>query len=216
MTQLIAEAKTEGFTGWNFDIEAVTGKDTNTVTDFYREAAQRLHGENLTLSIVVYGKTDNETYDPATAFDLKQLGVLVDQVQIMAYNYHNEFTRPGGQTPRDWYERVIEHALKNLPREKIAIGLSTHGYFWDGDEVVGLTYTQAQKVIGERDMEVVYSESEMAQKAMNADESEIMYFEDAYSIVQKVMLARSYGLNIFALWRIGAEDPQVWEMLRNF
>ena len=214
--RLIEEAHDQGFSGWNLDIEAIEGKDRDAVSEFITRASEALHRENLTLSVVVFGKIEKETYDPARAYDFPLLAQTVDQVQIMAYNYNNDHTPPGGQAPLNWYQDVLRYALATLPRNKIVIGLSTHGYEWEGQRVRGLTYAEAERRISEVGAQLHYSDEHLA-NVITFQESprRIVYYEDTRSILDKVRLAREYEINSFALWRIGAEDPQVWEALKT-
>jgi hypothetical protein len=39
------------------------------------------------------------------------------------------------------------------------------------------------------------------------------WYEDAYSINQKMLMAEKYRLTQFGFWQIGGEDPAVWKSL---
>lgn len=215
---LVTEAKSENYSGWSIDIEKLTSKDRNVFSSFIKNVSIALHKNNLKLHVIAYGKGDDETYDPALAHDYVVFGRYADQVQLMIYYYNNEFTDPGGQTPRDWYSSVLDYALKTIPHEKIVIGLSTYGNDWGGkdDEVEGLSFQEVQQRITEENPDITYDEKELSMVAKytkdNVDHT--LMFENARTITEKMRIAREeFKLNKFALWSLGNEDPEVWKKL---
>lgn len=216
---LASEAARENFVGWSIDIEALKGSDAKNFSAFIKNAYEKLHTKNLKLYVIVYGREEKESYDPARAHDFKVLGQYADEVQIMTYNYNNEFTSPGGQTPLEWYRSVLKYAVKTIPREKILIGLSTHGYDWSGEEVIGLTFPDVTKILEGHNATQSYDPSQSAQVAKYEDSRGIkhtIYYENAKSIEEKMKIAQTeFGINKFAFWRLSAEDPKLWDAIRR-
>lgn len=213
---LVAEAKEEGFIGWSIDIEKITSKDRDKFSSFVRNLSSELHANNLKLYMIAYGRDADETYDPALAHDYKVFGHYADQVQLMIYYYSNEYTAPGGQTPLKDYRSVLTYALENIPREKILIGLSTYGNDWGGkdDEVEGLTYQQVEQKIKEENPDISYDSNELSMVARytQGDTDHILMYENAKTITEKMRIAREeFGINKFAFWAIGNEDPELWK-----
>lgn len=216
---LLKEAISENYQGWSIDIEAVTSNDKEAFSVFVDTVADALHKNNLEFHVVVYAKPEKVLYDPALAHDYQRIGAVVDTVQVMTYLYSGELTGPGGQTPLYWYRDVLRQLIKYVPKEKIVVGLSTHGYTWDeNNKATGLTYPQVQTILKTYEPEIIYDHFHSSQKGTytRSDQQYTMYFEDTASILEKVKVARDeFGLNTFALWRMGAEDPDVWEALRG-
>ena len=213
---LVQEAKDENFSGWSIDIEKLTSGDKDAFSNFVKNLSEELHNNDLKLYMIAYGRDADETYDPAKAHDYKVLGQYADQVQLMIYYYNNEFTDPGGQTPNDWYRSVLTYALETIPREKIVVGLSTHGNDWGGEEVEGLTYQDVARRLEETNAVVSYDEKEISMVARyDKDGTEhTLYYETAKTIIEKMKIARDeYGINKFAFWRLSAEDPELWKEL---
>jgi len=217
-SSLLDEALKENYQGWSLDIEVVAGKDEESFSNFVTSLAEALHAQNLELHVIVYGREENESYDPARAHNYAKIGKVADRVFLMTYNYHNELTGPGGQTPLDWYRRVLAYAIQTIPRDKIAVGLSTHGYEWYGDNIVGLTYPEVINRLPEIETEPEYDldNSAMVLRFDTNGESHELWYEDAQTITKKIKIASNeFGISNFALWRLGAEDPQIWEELRK-
>jgi len=212
---LIHEAEANQFKGWSLDFEALDSTDGQIFTGFVKYLNEKLKTHNLVLHLILYGRVEKETYDKALAHNYKELSPYADRLYLMVYNYNNEFTDPGGQTPLTWYENVLKYAVKSVPKEKIAVGLSTHGYRWDQNgSVTGLTYPQISEIISDDDPVIYFDETQSAKTFMlngNSGTSSEIWYEDNETLIQKIKLAREkYGLDKFALWRIGAEDPQIW------
>jgi len=220
IASLVTEAKKENFIGWSIDIEQLEGKDRLAFSTFIKNAAMALHTNNLKLFVIVYARDLEETYDPALAHDYQVLGTYADQIQLMTYNYNNDSTGPGGQTPLDWYRDVLKYSTYLIPREKILVGLSTHGYDWLGDTVTGLTYQEAIAIIDRQKAKVHYNSQQSAQVATYKDEkgkSHELWFEDAKTIEEKIKIAmEEFHINKFALWRISAEDTRIWDAISKY
>jgi spore germination protein YaaH len=218
IAQLVSEAKKENFSGWGIDFETLTSKDNESFTSFIEDAADKLHKNDLKLDVIVFGRVEKEDYDPALAHDYQALGKSADQVQLMVYGFSNELTSPGGQSPSKWFHSVLDYAVKTIPKEKILVGLSTHGYDFSNKEIEGVTFLQAQEKIEQNSARVIYNSSELSQVAtykIGNTEHEIWY-EDSKTIMEKISIAqKDYGINKFALWRLGAEDPKIWEEIKK-
>jgi spore germination protein YaaH len=138
----------------------------------------------------------------------------------MTYNFYNDSTGPGPQTPVDWYRKVLQYAVKSIPREKILVGLSTHGYDWAGEDVTGLTYPEVKERIERFQSEVTYDNRQASNMSKYEDFNggeHTMWFENAKSIYEKMQLANNeFGINKFAFWRLSAEDADLWDrMVKN-
>lgn len=212
--ELVSVAKEENYAGWSIDIESLKSQDKQAFSQFIKNVYTELHANDLKLYVVVYGREENEKYDPALAHDYATLGKYSDQIQVMTYNYNNDFTGPGGQAPLEWYRKVLEYATKSVPREKILVGLSTHGYDWHGDETTGLTYPEVEDLIEANDAKVTYNPDHSAKVASYTTPAGVeheIWFEDADTITEKMEIARNeFGINKFAFWRTSAEDPRLY------
>jgi spore germination protein len=216
--QLIDEARKEDYLGWNIDIEMLESTDREAFSRFVKQLAVNLHGNNLQLFVVAYGRVEDEDYDAALAHDYQVFGEYADQVQLILFGYHNELTSPGGQTPVDWYRLALGYAVSKIPRDKILVGLSSNGYDWSNESVEGLTYPEIEQIAKTFNATASYDKQELSAVVRYEKDSEThtIYFENTQSILEKLRIARDeFGVNKFGLWRIGAEDPGVWGGIRN-
>ncbi len=216
--QLVAEAKKENFAGWSIDIESLDKEDKKAFTKFIESMSKQLHENNLKSNVIVFGRIGDDENPSALAQDYKALGEVTDELQIMMYGAHDEDTKPGGQAPLSWVRKVLDYTTRRVPREKTVVGLSAHGYDWGGKSAEPLTFAQIEKRIYESTGSATYSKEESSaifKYQKDGHEREI-WFEDATAIKQKMnFILDEFGVDKFAIWRIGAEDPRFWEELKN-
>ena len=67
--------------------------------------------------------------NPTDAQNLPRLAAVVDYLVVMAYDQYSQFGTPGPVASRPWFRRQID-ALRDLPREKLIVGLGNYGYDW--------------------------------------------------------------------------------------
>ena len=67
----------------------------------------------------------------AGAYDYAALGQHADLITIMAYEYRGAWSGPGSVAPIDWVERVLAFATRQIPQEKVRLGIAHYGYDWN-------------------------------------------------------------------------------------
>ncbi|HCS78231.1 TPA: hypothetical protein DIV55_00640 [Patescibacteria group bacterium] len=213
--QLIGTAMSQRFAGWAYDFELLTPKDEDAFSSFVENSVTRLHDAGLTLDVIVFARTRTDGYPPSLAHDYERIGRVADRVILMTYGYNNELTEAGGQTPPDWLREVLQYAIRYIPKEKLVVGLSTHGYLWN-EQVTGLTYPQVKALVDQENLVPVYDDESGAMRAKFVDDNteNTLYFESAATIYRKVQLVqREFDMHTFALWRTGAEDSEFWQLI---
>ena len=216
ISKLVEEDKKEGFEGWYLDIETLKSSDEHSFSQFVKKTAEGLHKYNIKLYMILYARTGKDTYDSALAQNYKEIGKYADLVGIMVYNFHNNFTSPGGQTPLDIYDSVLAYAKETIDKDKIVIGLTTNGYDWSKDKAQELTFPEVEERIHNFKAKVFYDQKASSGVALYKinGEPHSLWFEDAKTINEKIRIAhRKFGINKFFIWRLGAEDPAIWHLL---
>lgn len=216
--QLVNEAKQYKFSGWDLNIESLSKEDKEAFSNLIAKLADALHKNQLKLFVTVFARHEQEKFSSALAHDYQNIGRFADRVQIMLYGYYNDDTPPGAQAPLEWYRKVLTYAVERIPREKIVVGLSTHGYEWSDNSVESLTYPRIRERLNLNNAAVEYMENDSSavSKYKRAGEEYVIWFEDARTISQKIKLAiDEFKIKKFIIWRIGAEDEQMWEMIEE-
>lgn len=221
--------------GLQFDFENIHVSDKDLFTGFYRQAASVLHSNGYAISIAVVPRTGD---DPGPteyhkwiyeywrgAFDYKALGEIGDFISLMTYDQHTQRTTPGPVAGIPWMEAVIEFVLKGVPPSKISLGMPFYSYRWQPSyqnneaHVWGrsLDWAEARGIAERFHATWQWDEREKVYFAVYSDSflNEYLYLEDARSFAAKFALVKKYGFRGISVWRLGHEDPEVWQQLKS-
>jgi spore germination protein YaaH len=135
----------EDYDGFDIDLENVDPTDRAAFSEFVGDLASALHEQGKLVTIAVPAKERDATTGWAGAFDYTALGSRVDLVTIMAYEYRGPFSGPGSVAPFDWVRRVTDFAARQIPANKLLLGLAFYGYDWNTSSggAVSLGYQRA-------------------------------------------------------------------------
>jgi spore germination protein YaaH len=187
-----------------------------------QELSTALHAENKLLTVAVHAKT--EDYGGWGGFqDWKLLGEICDRVRIMTYDYSWRGGGPGPIAPLAWVASVAEYGRSVVPAEKLQLGIPFYGYNWgEGEDAIAQTWTDIQALIDlhqpdvnfrARDSSGPIEESYFTYR--KGDERRTVWFTDYRSLQAKMQLVEQQDLSGIAIWRLGNEDPQNWEVVRK-
>lgn len=136
----IREAKKYGYVGIQIDFEDLSWTDCDALSVTVRETADALHSEGLELTIATVpnapGSAGSSDFAKwiyeywRGAYDLKTLAQSADLICLMTYDQHTPWTPPGPVAGWDWTVENLDYALKDVPREKISLGIPLYGYHW--------------------------------------------------------------------------------------
>lgn len=211
---LVSEAVTNRYAGFDLDFESIPTEDRDRYTQFLRALHSALLENNLLLTVAVHARTGSPNdWNLAQSHDYQEIGVIADQVRIMAYDFHYAGSPPGPITPNDKMEAVIHYAQKTLPPEKIVLGLPLYGYDWVGEKGESVVYQTAVDRIKQYSgsLERDPQSQEMVGHYVKDGEPHELWFQDAQSVRGKIAAAQKLGVNNFIFWRLGGEDPTLWQ-----
>lgn len=202
--------------GINLDLENVPAKDRNALTEFVKQLSNELRANGLKVTMAVPAKTND---DPANtwsaAYDYAKLGEYVDQLIIMAYDQHYRSGPAGPIASVQWIEEVIQYTLSQVPAAKVVLGIPNYGYDWPKAGIAeGLTYNQTMRLAASEGANIQWHSDHKVPYFSYGNEHEV-WFENKYSIRYKLELADEYNLQGIALWRLGQEDPGIWQVIND-
>ncbi|WP_427392385.1 glycosyltransferase [Geobacillus icigianus] len=198
------------FAGVNIDFESIPVQDRQALTKFMKELAFAFHQHRLLV-------TQDVPADDR-AFDYRALSKEVDRLIVMMYDEHYTGGDPGPIASIGWFQHTLEHLP--IPPEKRIIALGNYGYDWTiggKTPAVSLTFSDIMDIAGDGDLKIKWdklSENPYIEYE-NGKDKHIVWFLDSVTFYNEMKLASENGTRGFALWRIGAEDPTVWELLKN-
>src|SRR5699024_3246574 len=119
----------KGYGGVNIDFERVSAQDRDLLTGFLLQLKNRLAPEGYVVTIAVPAKTSEDIHW-LQGYDYGVIGVVVDIMLIMAYDWHYPESEPGPVAPITEVQKTIEFAIDRMPRNKIILGVPLYGYDW--------------------------------------------------------------------------------------
>ena len=195
-----------GWNGINLDIEGVAPhrrKNFNDLVEYFAE-------EPGFLSLSVPAKTaDSPDHPWSGAYDYKALGQLAGEIIIMAYDFHYPGGPPGPVAPLPWVEEVLRYAQREIPEEKIRLGLPGYGYHWpEKGRASGVSYHQIKKLADRESLKRHWCPESSSPFLIRGRER--IWYEDKESLKKKIELGKNFCSG-GVLWRLGLEDPRFWE-----
>lgn len=209
---------TQGLKGVNIDFEFISAINRNNLTLFMEELYTSLHPEGYRVTIAVPAKeTDNPTSNFSGAFDYHDLSNFTDQIIVLTLDEHYlSFANPGPVASIPWVERVLNYATSQIPPEKIKMGIPVYGYDWPQGETGRTVSFQEVKSLAEKyNSEIKFDQVEKVPYltyTANGKNHQV-WFENAQSFEMKLETLEKYNLAGFAVWRLGPEDPAVWDVI---
>lgn len=214
--QLITVLKHYKFDGVSVDFEDLYSlKNDQHLVNFHMQLYDSLHTNGLLASQCM--PPFNEDYR------LSELHKFNDYIFVMAYDEHNTTTVPGPISSANWVETVLDIFTDKIQPDKFVLCLAGYGYDWlEGGTGLDITFQEAVTLAKEANAKVVFdSNSYNAYFSYKDDENREheVWFADAASNYNMMRCAANYGLAGVAVWRLGSEDPRLWDFydsdLRN-
>jgi spore germination protein YaaH len=223
---LVSEAKTYGYAGFQLDFEQIPWTDRDLLTALVQDCARAFHPAGLNLSIAVIPRLPGDDSAAGTlldyfhqwsgAYDFAALARSADFLSFMTYDEHNGVTPPGAVSGTPWMRQALEFSLQGVPPEKATLGLPTYYHDWTGPGyLTSSSYADAMTL----------AQQYGATPAFDPTEDEMHFGYDVYGVHhelwiestdtlrRKLPLMYEYGLKGISVWRLGFEDPSFWSLI---
>ena len=222
ITQIINLVDRFNFDGVNMDLEDVYESDEELLSVFYQELGEALRENGKFLSVSVPSRIRDEDYNPfSDPFNYSAIGVAVDEFVVMLYNEHGwPGSGPGPVVSAGWMRQVLTYAVERVDPAKIMAAVSVFGFDFNlvTDRPRYVSYEQAMALAQEYGATIRFDEESQTPTfrytASNGQEHEV-WFENAESLLAKIRIADEFGIKGVGIWRLGLEDPAVWDELRS-
>lgn len=216
---VLRTVEAEGLDRVNIDFENLAPSSRQGLSEFMAELYPQLkhRGKTVTISVSPKWLEDEYAQEWAYAYDYARLARYVDYMVIMTYDQHGAWSGPGPVAARGWVEDCVNFALKRVPAGKILLGVAGYGYDWGGGSVRVVKAREADNLarsVGAKVVRDLKSGEQNFSYYRQGSEHRV-WWEDAASVREKVMLARQRGLAGIALWRLGQEEEGFWEAVCN-
>jgi peptidoglycan-N-acetylglucosamine deacetylase len=191
------------------DFEQIDPTYQNELTLFFTRMHSILSEKALELWICIPMGNDIK------AFDIEALSGVVDRFVAMLYDESGDDDPPGPLVSHDWFIGWLKELVRKAAPDQWVIGLGGYGYDWQGGEKpLTISFTDAMSRANAAGEPVIENSPpyngphfEYADKGID----HAVWFLDAVTFRNQKIEAEREKVGGIALWRLGTEDPQVWD-----
>ena len=211
---LMKEADTYGFDGFNLDFESLKAEAGPHYVQFIRELSVSCRQKGLVLSV------DNYVPSPYSAFyNRREQGIVADYVIIMGYDEHYAGGDAGSVASISYVKDGIENTLKEVPKEKVINAVPFYTRVWTVNE--GKTTSKAYGIadarqwVADNHVDLTWDQ-ELGQfygSTVNGNGEQYIWMEDEKSMALKIGLVKDFDLAGVACWKLGFESPDIWDIV---
>jgi spore germination protein YaaH len=213
LLKLVQEKPIDGI---NIDFELLDPSHKDGLNAFMAELYPQFKKLNKTVFVSVFPKVDVAT-DVTAAYDYPFLAKNSDYIQVMTYDQHWATATPGPVAALGWVEKNIQAAVEQAgDPKKVMVGIPAYGYDWpdkNRTEAETVTYTQAKDRAQKKGAEIMWDDGAKVPH-FKYDTHEV-WFENAESSKWKLELVKKYNVAGIAIWRLGQEDPALWNVIAD-
>ena len=212
--KMIEIARKYGYSGFNIDFEVSLPDYAREFSEFINILADKLHRENLILSVDIPAKRYEYPSSYLRTYDYQLIGASrADYIIIMAYDYY-ESPGPKPVAPTWWVEECIKYALNYIPREKLVLGVPNYGKLWSrgGSLIKWLLF---QDYISMKNQGINFTIDSSVEELKAEVSQGIAYYIDGELAYYRARLVLSYDLAGVAVWRLDNGDPSTWDYLKK-
>jgi spore germination protein YaaH len=186
------------YRGLVIDFEDLKPADTAAYLTAVRALTRAAHHSHVApVSVTVVG------FDSA-AYPVRRLLGATDKVMVMAYDQHWQTAPPGPIASPDWVTDLVKRRLAEAgSANRVVVALPVYGYRWPAHG--------AATVVGFNDTHGLTRDSASVNLHATGRDSSQVWMCDAVTLDTLARRVRELGPKTLALWRLGLEDPKIWQ-----
>ena len=206
LSKTVAE---NNFSGVTIDLEEVPKTSQGNLFTFMKELSAAFHARGWKIAQAV--PFDNPEWN------YKSYAELTDYLMLMAYDEHWGTGKPGAISSQTWFETLLARRMKELDPAKTIVCIGSYGYDWSNKKKEADEVSFQESVLSARDSDAkIVFDAAGKNPNFSYDEDDgshhTVWFLDAATAFNQIKAAGKYQPFGFALWRLGSEDPSLWEV----
>ena len=207
-SMIAAHAATMRYAGLVLDLEALERSDLTSLLRVVKAMTDSAHAHGVSTVVVAIPAADTVAY-PA-----RQLTRVADFVMPMLYDQHWSTSGPGPIAEPDWVRNTLAMRIAEAGASKVVAALPTYGYRWRAGHPAAedVTFPEAKRIATQAGVRLTRDARTNTLRAAKPGEWE-MWVTDAELLGTLARQARTAGVSRIALWRIGQEDPEIWQAI---
>jgi spore germination protein YaaH len=195
------------YRGVVIDFEGMTSRDLDQLLTVTKAVSDSVRAHGVATVVIAVPAADTAAY-PA--------GLLLqsaDFIMPMLYDQHWATSPPGPIAAPDWVNRSLGTRVAEVGAARIVAAFPLYGYRWRRSapaEVI--SYDDAHRLTSMTNTPLTRDHASATLHALSPEGWEI-WVSDRVLLETLVREARELGVTTFALWRLGLEDPAVWDII---
>jgi cellulose synthase/poly-beta-1,6-N-acetylglucosamine synthase-like glycosyltransferase/peptidoglycan/xylan/chitin deacetylase (PgdA/CDA1 family)/spore germination protein YaaH len=182
------------------------------VTKFIDKFADALHDDNKELWLCVQPGQELD------CIDLDALSENVDRFVAMLFDETSDADPPGPLASRSWFEGWMRVLLEDSDTKQWIVAIGSYGYDWTigGKKAELISFSEAMSRAN--DAEIGSAEVQGPSFSpyfyfQDEDKEHAVWFLDVVTFLNQLRAVRAQKAGGFALYRLGTEDPAIWDAL---
>ncbi|WP_174275076.1 glycosyltransferase [Sphingomonas bacterium] len=198
----------ENASGVTFDFEELPPSAQPFYRRFIAEAHTRFHPRGLLVTLAV------PVDDPD--WNIRAYAKVADKLFLMLYDEHYPGGDAGPVASQPWFVQHLRQTVAAVGRDKAIVTVGNYAYDWkDGrTDAESLTDEEAWLIAHDSEAPTRFdAASGNATFDYRDDDGAVhhVWMLDAASAWNQLRAAKAMGVSGYALWRLGGEDPGMWE-----
>src|SRR4026208_1583019 len=209
---VLAELRNAQAAGVVVDWQQIDPAYKKDLTGFIDKFADVLHDDNKQLWLCVQPGQELDY------IDIDALSDNVDRFVAMLFDETSDTDPPGPVASRSWFEGWVHVLLEDSDTKQWIIAIGSYGYAWTigGEKAPMRRFSEAMSRANDAEIDSVevqgpgYSPYFYFQ---DEDKEHAVWFLDAVTFLNQLREVRDKKAGGFALYRLGSEDPAIWDAL---
>lgn len=195
------------YQGMVLDLEGVGAADRDATSRVARAFVDSARARGVSPIAIAIPATDT------AAFPGRVFAPLADYLLVMLYDQHWSTSTPGSIASPAWVRNSLARRVAEVGPRNIIAALPLYGYRWPpSGAATAITFAEAQRNITAADVSLTRDSVTQTLFAASPGGWEL-WVSDAGLLAALLREVRAQGVDHIALWRLGQEDPDVWNVL---
>lgn len=204
-----AHARGAGYQGIVLDLEGLSAADRAATARVVQAFADSSHAHGISPVAMAVPALDTAGY-PAASFR-----PAVDYLVVMLYDQHWSTSPPGPIATPDWVRMALGRRVAESGAAHLVAALPIYGYQWPAaGPGVPIGFEQARRLAATAGTELTREPQSATLHAERAGAWSV-WVSDAELIRALLRETDALGVTHVAFWRLGLEDPAVWDVIRR-
>jgi peptidoglycan-N-acetylglucosamine deacetylase len=206
ITELVKYANKISADGLCVGLEKIVAGQKSSYLAFLRELADTLHSKQKVLYVCLPAGLERSEY--------RRVAQIADMSIIMA------FKRPSGGSPgplasQDWFEETVRWQAAAIPQDRLVVAFGNYAGDWSmaSNDVEAVSFDRVMETAQHYDATITTDRASLNPHfSYRADDGwrHEVWMLDAVTAFNQLVVAKGSGARGFALWRLGSDDPTLW------